>query len=359
MRRPGPRARTCRGSATFLTSYSGPAIGPAGRVARDGEPRPLATAIELAGYRVVQESLTNTIRYAPGAAATVCLAYRADGIMVEWWMTGLAHYHEAVPAGQGGGTGLAGLSERTRLLDGRLEAGAGPGRFRGARIPARPVTIRVLVADDQPVVRAGVATMLGTQPDMNVVGDAANGMEAVAKAALLHPDVVMMDVRMPQLNGIDATRRVVALAPPPPRVVLLTTFDLDEYVFDGLLAGASGFLVKHAPPEEILLAVRAAAVGDALVSPAPMRRLVEHFVRGRPRAVPDLDRLTDREREVLVLVVRGLSNAAIARHLVIGETTVKTHVTRILAKLALRDRAHAVIYAYETGLVRPGDAAGP
>jgi DNA-binding NarL/FixJ family response regulator len=221
------------------------------------------------------------------------------------------------------------------------------------------VTIRILVVDDQPVVRAGVATMLGTQPDMTVVGDAANGVEAVAKAALLRPDVVMMDVRMPQLNGIDATRRVVALAPPPPRVVLLTTFDLDEYVFDGLLAGASGFLVKHALPEEILLAVRAAAVGDALVSPAPMRRLVEHFVRGRPRAAPDLDRLTDREREVLVLVVRGLSNAAIARHLVIGETTVKTHVTRILAKLALRDRAHAVIYAYETGLVRPGDAAGP
>jgi DNA-binding NarL/FixJ family response regulator len=221
------------------------------------------------------------------------------------------------------------------------------------------VTIRILVVDDQPVVRVGVATMLGTQPDLTVVGEAADGLEAAAKAAQLRPDVVLMDIRMPQMNGIEATRRVAALAPAPPRVVLLTTFDLDEYVFDGLLAGASGFLLKHAPPEEILLAIRAAAAGDALVSPAPMRRLVEHFVRGRPRTAPDQDRLTDREREVLVLVARGLSNAAIARRLAIGETTVKTHVTRILTKLALRDRAHAVIYGYETGLVRPGDHPGP
>jgi DNA-binding NarL/FixJ family response regulator len=223
------------------------------------------------------------------------------------------------------------------------------------------VNIRVLVVDDQPVVRAGVATMIGTQSDLEVIGEAADGLEAVAKAAQLRPDVIVMDIRMPQLNGIEATRRVVALTPVPPRVVLLTTFDLDEYVFDGLLAGASGFLLKHAPPEEILLAVRAAAAGDALVSPAPMRRLIEHFVRGRPQATADLGRLTDREREVLLLVVRGLSNAAIARRLRIGETTAKTHVTRILAKLALRDRAHAVVYGYETGLVRPGDAgpAGP
>jgi DNA-binding NarL/FixJ family response regulator len=223
------------------------------------------------------------------------------------------------------------------------------------------VTTRILVVDDQAVVRAGVAMMLGTQPDLVVAGEAADGAAAVALAARLRPEVVVMDIRMPRLNGIEATRQIVGLGPAAPRVVLLTTFDLDEYVFDGLLAGASGFLLKHAPPEEILLAVRAAAAGDALVSPAPMRRLIEHFVRGRPQATADLGRLTDREREVLLLVVRGLSNAAIARRLRIGETTAKTHVTRILAKLALRDRAHAVVYGYETGLVRPGDAgpAGP
>jgi DNA-binding NarL/FixJ family response regulator len=216
------------------------------------------------------------------------------------------------------------------------------------------MTIRILLADDQPLVRAGVAQLIGTQPDLAVVGEAADGAEAVARAAELRPDVVVMDVRMPRLDGIEATRQVLALTPDPPRVVLLTTFDLDEYVFDGLLAGASGFLLKHAPPEEIVLAIRAAAAGDALVSPAPMRRLLAHFVAGRPRQAPDLERLTEREREVLGLLVRGLSNAAIARALFIGETTVKTHVTRILTKLGLRDRAHAVVYGYETGLVRPG-----
>ncbi len=217
------------------------------------------------------------------------------------------------------------------------------------------MTIRLLLADDQPVVRAGVTQLLGTQPDLQVVAEAEDGCQAVSRAAEFRPDVVIMDVRMPRLDGIAATRQVVALTPDPPRVLLLTTFDLDEYVFDGLLAGASGFLLKHAPPEEIVLAVRAAAAGDALVSPAPMRRLVEHFVRGRPRETADLRQLTEREREVLVLMVRGLSNAAIARALVIGETTAKTHVTRILTKLGLRDRAHAVVYGYETGLVRPGE----
>ena len=217
------------------------------------------------------------------------------------------------------------------------------------------MSTRILLADDQPVVRAGVAQLIGTQPDLEIVGEAADGLEATARAAELRPDVVVMDVRMPRLDGIEATRRVLALRPDPPKVVLLTTFDLDEYVFDGLLAGASGFLLKHAPPEEIVLAVRAAAAGDALVSPAPMRRLVEHFVRGRPRTAPDLERLTERECEVLGLMVRGMSNAAIARTLVIGETTAKTHVTRILTKLGLRDRAHAVVYGYETGLVRPGE----
>lgn len=217
------------------------------------------------------------------------------------------------------------------------------------------MTITILIADDQPLVRAGVAQLIGTQPDFELVGEAADGLQAARSAAVLRPDVVVMDVRMPGLDGVEATRRVVALGPDPPRVLLLTTFDLDEYVFGGLAAGASGFLLKHAPPEEIVLAIRAAAAGDALVSPAPMRRLVEHFVRGRPVAAPDLSQLTGREREVLGLLVRGLSNAGIARALVIGEATAKTHVSRILTKLGLRDRAHAVVYGYETGLIRPGD----
>jgi DNA-binding NarL/FixJ family response regulator len=217
------------------------------------------------------------------------------------------------------------------------------------------MTITILIADDQPLVRAGLTQLIGTQPDFELVGEAADGRQAASRAAVLRPDVVVMDVRMPDLDGIEAARRVVALRPDPPRVLLLTTFDLDEYVFEGLAAGASGFLLKHAPPEEIVLAIRAAAAGDALVSPAPMRRLVEHFVRGRPAAAPDLSQLTAREREVLGLLVRGLSNADIARTLVIGEATAKTHVTRILTKLRLRDRAHAVVYGYETGLIRPGD----
>lgn len=221
------------------------------------------------------------------------------------------------------------------------------------------MTTRILIADDQPLVRAGVAQLVGTQPDLKVVGEASDGLQAASSAAVLRPDVVVMDVRMPELDGIEATRRVVALTPDPPRVLLLTTFDLDEYVFGGLLAGASGFLLKHAPPEEIVLAIRAAAAGDALVSPAPMRRLVEHFVRGRPATAPDLGQLTEREREVLGLLVRGLSNADIARTLVIGEATAKTHVSRILTKLRLRDRAHVVVYGYETGLVRPGDGELP
>ena len=215
------------------------------------------------------------------------------------------------------------------------------------------MTISILVVDDQPVVRAGVAMMIGTQPDLEVAGEAPDGLAAVSKAAELRPDVVVMDVRMPRLNGIEATRRVAALTPKPPRVVLLTTFDLDEYVFDGLLAGASGFLLKHAPPEEILLAVRAAAAGDALVSPGPMRRLVEHFVRGRPRQSADQDRLTDREREVLVQVATGRSNAEIAAELTLSELTVKTHVGRLLTKLELRDRTQAAVFAHRERLVVP------
>jgi DNA-binding NarL/FixJ family response regulator len=214
--------------------------------------------------------------------------------------------------------------------------------------------IRVLVADDQALVRAGIRMLIETQPDIKVVAEAADGLAAVSEATRSAPDVALMDIRMPRLDGIEAARRILALGARSPRVVMLTTFDLDEYVFDAMSAGASGFLLKHAPPEELLFGIRAAADGHALVAPALTRRLIEEFARARPRAAPELDRLTEREREVLVLLVRGRSNAEIARELVVGESTVKTHVTRVLTKLGLRDRAQAVIYGYETGIVTPG-----
>lgn len=226
--------------------------------------------------------------------------------------------------------------------------------------------IRVLIADDQVMVRAGLATLLHSQPGLSVVGQAGNGQEAVRLAGELAPDVVLMDIRMPVLDGLAATRRIVgqqvpgAAAGRPARVVVLTTYDLDEYVYEALRAGASGFLLKHAPPEELLLGVRAAADGGALLSPTVTRRLLEEFAARRPAAAQDtarLRRLTPREREVLNLVVRGLSNAEIARKLVVTQSTVKTHLGHVLDKLGLRDRVHAVVYGYEHGLITPGGAS--
>ena len=216
------------------------------------------------------------------------------------------------------------------------------------------MTIRVLVADDQALVRAGIRMLIETQPDLEVVGEAGDGIAAIGEVTRLRPDVVLMDVRMPRLDGIEAARRIIALGPDPVKVVMLTTFDVDEYVFDALSAGATGFLLKHARPEELLYGIRAAADGHALIAPALTRRLIERFASSRPRARPELGRLTEREREVLVLLVRGLSNAEIAGRLFVGESTVKTHVARIFTKLGLRDRAQAVIYGYETGMVTPG-----
>ncbi len=214
--------------------------------------------------------------------------------------------------------------------------------------------IRVLVVDDQEMVREGFSALLDAQPDITVVGAAGDGAEGVAKVRALRPDVVLMDVRMPGVDGIEATGM---LADDPARVLVLTTFDLDDYVYEALRAGASGFLLKHAPARELLDAVRVVARGDALLAPSITKRLIEDFVRARTaRAVrpPALTALTDRETEVLLMVARGLSNAEVARGLNVAEQTVKTHVSRVLMKLGLRDRAQAVIAAYESGLVVPG-----
>ena len=219
-----------------------------------------------------------------------------------------------------------------------------------------PPVISVILADDQELVRTGFRMVLDAQPDMTVTGEAADGLAAV-RAAREHPaDVVLMDVRMPNLDGVEATRRICA-AGGRPRVLMLTTFDLDEYAFTALKAGASGFLLKDVPPGELLSAIRAVHSGDAVVAPSTTRRLIDRFVPMLPasdRPPPDLDGLTDREREVLIQVARGLSNTEIAAHLFVSEATVKTHVGRILAKLGLRDRVQAVVLAYETGLVRAG-----
>jgi len=218
------------------------------------------------------------------------------------------------------------------------------------------MTIRVVVADDQGMVRSGFSVLLNAQPDIEVIGEAVNGQEAIARAAELRPDVILMDVRMPVLDGLHATREITAM-PDPPKIVVLTTFDLDDYVYEALRAGASGFLLKDASATELANAVRLVAAGDALLAPGVTRRLIAEFARmGAPRAPTrkQVDGLTERESEVLALVARGMSNAEIADHLVVAEQTIKTHVGRILMKLGLRDRTQAVVLAYESGLVHPG-----
>jgi DNA-binding NarL/FixJ family response regulator len=217
-------------------------------------------------------------------------------------------------------------------------------------------SVRILVADDHEVVRAGFAALLATQPDFTVLGTASDGAEAVQISRELRPDVVLMDVRMPGTDGIEATRQLAA-ATSGPRVIILTTFDLDEYVYDALCAGASGFLLKDVTAERLFDAVRVVAAGEALLAPTVTRRLISEFARLRPAAPapsPAVAELTARETEVLRLLAEGLSNPEIAGRLVITEETVKTHVSRVLHKLALRDRAQAVVIAYESGLVRPG-----
>ena len=220
--------------------------------------------------------------------------------------------------------------------------------------PGTDAPTRVLVVDDQALVRGGFAMILAAEPNISVVGEAVDGVEAVRAVAEHTPDVVLMDVRMPRMNGIEATRRITAAG--RARVLVLTTFDLDEYVYDAVVAGASGFLLKDVRPRDLAHAVRTVAAGDNLVAPTVTRRLLAEFVRRPPagRRAERLGALTERELEVLGLIARGWSNAETAAHLVLSETTVKTHVTRILAKLGVRDRVQAVVVAYETGLVVPG-----
>jgi DNA-binding NarL/FixJ family response regulator len=218
------------------------------------------------------------------------------------------------------------------------------------------VTIKVLVADDQELLRSAVSMIVQSQDDMEVVGQAINGLQAVQLSAATNPDVVVMDIRMPELDGVEATRRIVAHGPTP-RILILTTFDLDEHAFGALQAGASGFLLKDAPGEMIVGAIRAVAAGDAVISPSTTRRLLDHVAARlvpTPSNADALRSLTDREREVFARLAAGLSNTEIAGQLFLSETTVKTHVGHILSKLQLRDRVQAVVFAYESGVVRPG-----
>jgi DNA-binding NarL/FixJ family response regulator len=219
------------------------------------------------------------------------------------------------------------------------------------------MTIRVVIADDQQLIRTGFRMILDDEPDIEVVGEASTGTEAIAVTRELHPDVVLMDIRMPELDGIEATRRILAHNHErKTSVLILTTFDLDEYVYDALRAGASGFLLKDVPAHQLAAGIRTVGDGDALLAPSITRRLIEEFAAPRTpdHATPGLDELTPREREVFRLLATGMTNGEIATTLIVGETTVKTHVTRILTKLGVRDRVQAVVLAYETGLVSPG-----
>ena len=223
------------------------------------------------------------------------------------------------------------------------------------------MSVRVLIVDDQALVRAGFRMILESEPDVEIVGEAGDGAEALEAARELTPDVILMDIRMPNLDGLEATRRLLETPGEAPRVLMLTTFDLDEYVYEALRAGASGFMLKDTPPEQLVEAIHVVARGDALLSPTITRRVIEEFIRRPPSTIPverpaKLAELTARELEVLGFMARGLSNAEIATDLFVSETTVKTHVARILMKLGLRDRVQAVVFAYESGLVQPGSA---
>ena len=329
-----------------------------------GSPVRLSPGLSLTVYRIVQEALTNTLKHAgPAVTATVQLRYLDDDVEIE--VTDNGHLAARPQPGQtntDGGHGLAGMRERTAVYGGNLTAGPAR-RHRLADLCTAAggltqVTISVVLVDDQPLLRLGFRMVLDAQQDMTVVAEAGDGEEAVAVVARHQPDVVLMDVRMPRLDGVEATRRIVTSGSRS-KVLILTTFDLDEYAFAGLRAGASGFLLKNVPPPDLLTAIRAVASGDAVVAPSVTRRLLDAFADRLPTSSKPADQilapLTPREREILVEIATGDSNAQIAQRLVLSEATVKTHVGRILAKLHLHDRVQAVVLAYESGLIRPGN----
>ena len=325
----------------------------------EGTPVKLPAGVDLSAYRIVQEALTNTLRHAGPAHAWVAVRYAGEDVEIE-----VANDGNSENPGDGSGHGLVGMRERVALCGGELESGPRPGRrLQDLCAPSRRrrcgMSIRVLIVDDQALVRAGFKMILESEPEIEIVGEAEDGLQAVEAARELRPDVVLMDIRMPNLDGLEATRRILDTPGEAPRILMLTTFDLDEYVYEALRAGASGFMLKDTPPEQLVAAIHVVASGDALLSPAITKRVIEEFIRRPPSSIatapsPKVAELTARELEVLGFMARGLSNAEIARDLFVSETTVKTHVARILMKLDLRDRVQAVVFAYETGIVQPG-----
>ena len=320
-------------------------------VVSEGQPSALPSETEACAFRVVQEGLTNALRHAPGSRVRIRLQHSDVGLDVAVESTG----RRRASSYGGSGRGLAGLRERVVSLGRRAgDAGGGQRRLHAARQPAgsSPV-IRVVVADDEALVREGLAAIVSTDPGLEVVETAADGASAVAAVRRCAPDVVLMDVRMPGMDGIEATRAIVA-AGSPTRVLMLTTVEVDEVVYEALRAGASGFLLKSVPRDQLWAGIHAVAAGDSLLAPSITRRLIETHLDQQDRPRPELLTLTDRQADVVRLVAQGLSNQEIADALHLAESTVKGYVSEVLARHQLRDRTQLVVLAYESGLVRVG-----